>query len=816
MKKRLKKLTAILIAVVMFVSSGLTCMAASGDANAADKPSQELELNDGPSGSPSGTEVMDCIESLIGCISEFASMGGDFSNVNDHVKRLMRTGALFNGVTGIAGGAVAILQMCGIIEDPTTAALSKIISEIGNVQDQLRNMDKKLDDITLQLIELSSSLEEKDRQNIARNMLTKWQNFNKEYKQTLDGMINKYKGYIDQAVKDWLAADHSEEDPIYVLYTTLEGEDTPVATYSIQSGIPQQADNFEAVSDYIGMPSKYIPVVPATSFNVNTYATDLESQLTQTFIEAANAGDLVLKEGSTFYTTWGGLTDAQKKAQAENYAKDLTDTIIYKVSCVKMTEENQFVIDVMNTYTDYCNVIVAQDDGLNALLKVMYCTHCFEKEIRDDIVKYCRGMRAMTGTYGMFALGCAAQSTMQTGAAREKLRDLWYSTDTKLQEIQEKNITGKDNYCYLKHQLLDFGTANYKSSIRVDWEKAWTGGDRLVSYSKTDWNLVDDSGNTISPSIMDNTFSTVLYHYYLSQKAAGSTETFVEFMEKNGAKIPDKYKDLASTDYLTVVTNLRGPTDYSLSEHLWMYNNKCIGTWFNNNDYYYVYNGEPSKADQSKFVVLDKVTVDRMYLTGGTIKPNDTFIARALYYHHSTSFKYDEASVLSYNAYTKVTNNGEFSRTVDMSNYFLYLGLEPVVRPVQAPGEPPTALDDFEYQFSLEGAKSAEAKIAEATLYKVTGFKARALKGRKAKITWKANTKATRYEIKYSLKKSMKKAKTVTVKSAKTRSATLKKLRAKKRYYVRMRPVTYVLNTATGKKTKVYGKWTAIKSFKAK
>lgn len=80
------------------------------------------------------------------------------------------------------------------------------------------------------------------------------------------------------------------------------------------------------------------------------------------------------------------------------------------------------------------------------------------------------------------------------------------------------------------------------------------------------------------------------------------------------------------------------------------------------------------------------------------------------------------------------------------------------------------------------------------------------------KLSWKKVSGITGYEIQYSTSKKFTKktTKTATVKGAKKTSATVKKLKAKKTYYVRIR--TY--KTIKGKK--VYSSWSAVKSVKTK
>ncbi len=77
-------------------------------------------------------------------------------------------------------------------------------------------------------------------------------------------------------------------------------------------------------------------------------------------------------------------------------------------------------------------------------------------------------------------------------------------------------------------------------------------------------------------------------------------------------------------------------------------------------------------------------------------------------------------------------------------------------------------------------------------------------------VKWAKGSGITGYEIQYSLKKNFKDAKVVSVKKSATTETVLKKLQAKKTYYVRIR--TY--KTVNGKK--YYSAWSAIKSKKTK
>lgn len=102
------------------------------------------------------------------------------------------------------------------------------------------------------------------------------------------------------------------------------------------------------------------------------------------------------------------------------------------------------------------------------------------------------------------------------------------------------------------------------------------------------------------------------------------------------------------------------------------------------------------------------------------------------------------------------------------------------------------------------------SKQKKASISKLT-------KGSKSfKATWKKVSGITGYQIQYSTssKFTKKTTKSVTVSKAKTTSTTVKKLKAKKKYYVRIR--TYKNVKFNGKTVKVYSSWSKAKSVTTK
>ena len=113
-------------------------------------------------------------------------------------------------------------------------------------------------------------------------------------------------------------------------------------------------------------------------------------------------------------------------------------------------------------------------------------------------------------------------------------------------------------------------------------------------------------------------------------------------------------------------------------------------------------------------------------------------------------------------------------------------------------------------------AKSNDYVFLEADIYsqpkktKPTSIiKVKSLK-KALKVIWKKVNGINGYQIQYSLKKNFKKSKKITINKPKTTFKSIKKLKSKKKYYVRIR--TFVVSN----KTRLYSKWSKTKTKKTK
>ena len=131
------------------------------------------------------------------------------------------------------------------------------------------------------------------------------------------------------------------------------------------------------------------------------------------------------------------------------------------------------------------------------------------------------------------------------------------------------------------------------------------------------------------------------------------------------------------------------------------------------------------------------------------------------------------------------------------------------------------ALTAGEYYFVI-GYEDRKSVLNEEISYSLnyrpvfsnTSIVSKAAKKKSFKVRWQKVSNVTGYQIQYSSNKNMKSAKTVTIKKQSTTAKTIKNLKNKKKYYIRVR--TYKKMTVEGVKKTYYGKWSSKKAIKTK
>lgn len=136
-------------------------------------------------------------------------------------------------------------------------------------------------------------------------------------------------------------------------------------------------------------------------------------------------------------------------------------------------------------------------------------------------------------------------------------------------------------------------------------------------------------------------------------------------------------------------------------------------------------------------------------------------------------------------------------------------GTSPSVKPSSDPNVKPSSSPSVKPS-TAPGTKSDTGSQAPK-VKKITVKKVKSAKKKTLQVQWKKSSGVTGYQVQIALNKKFKKGKkTYTVNKAVTTKTTIKKLKSKKKYFVRVR----AYKTLNGKK--YYGSWSKVKSVKVK
>ena len=94
-------------------------------------------------------QVNDAIDKFVTAVGKFGA-----SDASGNIGQIANFCSRLGGFTSAASGVIGILQMVGIIKDPTTQMLGKVLDAVKDVQTTLDNMKQTLNDIRLELLSL--------------------------------------------------------------------------------------------------------------------------------------------------------------------------------------------------------------------------------------------------------------------------------------------------------------------------------------------------------------------------------------------------------------------------------------------------------------------------------------------------------------------------------------------------------------------------------------------------------------------------------------------------------------------------------------
>ena len=580
MKKPFSKMGAILLAVVLvFALVPTPALATSQEQLQSAEVSLQAQSVD-------PEKVNSAVAKFTDALSKFYYDTSKMSEISSFLTR-------FGGLTSAASGVIGVLQMLGLMK--TQTAMDKILDAVNNMKLQLDQIDKKIDVLHQELINIAVSQKEKERNDKATAMLHQWNEFNTNYCEPLSDKMNEYQGLVNAGIKKWWETT-SSHDGIWVLYANVDN--VPSLTYAkapYAQGKQTKADNGESVlaDASFGVPASLLPNTASVPFDVNTYRETFASQMSAKFVDAAN--NRKLNATDAFYKSWNALSSTKKTEKASAYAADILNTQIYRTSCQVMSDNDKWVITLLNAYRNYCSNVTKTNSGVNAMLNAIYNSHGFEGEAKDEIDKLLDGLIVQAGYYGQFALTCACQDGMQSIANRQTVQQQFIDTVDSLSKKKKTAFKGHDNYCYVTGTVLSYEDVEVKSDLTVRTSPG-RGTNDYLGYTSTEWKTTEPV-----PSMLDDVHVQVLYRQYRANTQGCAT--FMDYLGKYGTGV--------KPNLTGIMTSWGGISSFALDEGITMTSQQVnFGDYFKDNQQYRINVGNSSKIENKYFHVHVKITCD--------------------------------------------------------------------------------------------------------------------------------------------------------------------------------------------------------------
>ncbi len=386
-------------------------------------------------------------------------------------------------------------------------------------------------------------------------------------------------------------------------------------------------------------------------------------------------------------------------------------------------------------------------------------------------------------------------------------------------DIKDFDITGITFTLAQNHTL----TQGYDSYIRTD-----DNGEAYDHYNF--WNVIYSEGNTLTVTKKGETPVT---YTCKNTKANEDDEDNFSFVDSNGNHF-DYELDFSTSQYKN---HLKPGNDVQCSFRVYNIDVPFTVDIVENPVASIEYIGNITVSDKDKHTYDDgDYYYDyTIYQPGAKIviyyknNTSDTYICQGIYDEDDMDTHYRFINVNDSEDWLYIDDHYDYQYKTPWTaggNNLIYIECHSVIttipvtvipsapvpnptpaQPAPAPAQPAPAPST---STSAPAAQTTAQPAAPKNNKKVKVASAKAGK-KSVKVTWKKVKGIKGYQIQYSTNKKFKKGnKTITVKSTKSTSATIKKLKSKKKYYVRMR--TY--KVVNGKK--VYSAWSKAKSVKVK
>ena len=636
-----KIFTSTIISIIMIVSLFTPQTAVSLSADAIDEESVRRSMS----------TVVTSINELGDVVSMTDDQKTMMTNMfTDFAEDFKNIGGTISGIVAPINGTITFLRLIGLMKDPTTTALFNIQTQLADISSQLTTMNNKLDALTKTMIDMKATEEFHFRATTAQTHRQNWATFRSTYmEQGLDNLMLNYNAQMANAWKDWFdteANSKSNLNSILIWYHNTGSGET--VNYELQNTLKNDfdaehespaedkdnyilyADEFDKANDrLIALNGDFFAGAKSIEYNINTYRENLKSYVIRKINEDLG------EEGFTNIKAWNIKKEMLNEEMLNEIADQAVDVITFKLSDNYINSSADFSNNVLNQYKLYCEHLLANTEGVDALLQTMYLTHAFEFEIKKDLKDLINLMSLQTGTYSAFVANIISMSNYIQDKDKGDFTTRMCNTLDGLANLKKKATTGEDRYSYITNSVIDYGNLSLSSEVSVDWKEIITTA-YVASHGGTiNVKLTDSSNNSQSTSMLVGDAPALLLSYMV--RSNGGTFNH-EYM--NNKLTVNKQRDC-----FNLVTSYNGDEEMTQDTNARLATNKVIGSYFEGDPDVYLAS-LPSKAEFG-YVNIHRRGVGTIFDgTSSSVSVYKPLIAVAAYGESHTLWSTDEAALM--------------------------------------------------------------------------------------------------------------------------------------------------------------------------
>ena len=624
----MKKLIVLLLCISFFMPTVNAYAEVLGT-----NPNEEVSLGDEAEAIANMNKAITNINNSIRALGEIdqttaQQLAGYFST-------FMQVAGYAGTILGVINGSVAFMKLIGVMKDPTATALANIQKQLEVITEKITEMDKKLNNITNSMARIEAKQDFYARQHTAETLHQNWTNFTQNYMENnLNKSMTEYQSMILDGLKQWLENKTSDARMIgdvdtnkIILLYRKDSKGNYQLEYTAENSVPS---NFPADGRYVVLKSDILP--DSERWNVETYLTDIESDIYSGIYRMILQKNYSAVETRNY--SFPSYVDQGSKQELTRLSKDAANVLIYRIASGQVNKSSSFAKNLYDQFNNYINHLTAENEGIDAVIKTMYLTHPFERDIKDDFLDLCNRMIVKTGTYGTFVSNVAGMSKFITDDEKKNIASQFARGVNYIASGKSNGLTNDYHYSYITNSevyLVDYSiTTTAEVNVSRPATNEWDLDSQKVNAIQT-----DDGGRAASAgaSFIGDSNGLLLMTYIRNE---GITD-------RN--KIVERINGGVNTQYQSdqFLTSINAQESMPLDGAIQMKHMNAVGT------YYTAGNGTnkaPGKADSDYITGRQKMTGSIYKVSTADISTGEVLNAFALYAEDHYAWKTCEVGAM--------------------------------------------------------------------------------------------------------------------------------------------------------------------------